>query len=80
MSLIFITIILFHRRGRGKYTRGPGKKRTVKKDGWRSNICKKLKNLGLAHENVKTGRVMPEKKVMYCNILFILFFIFIQST
>ena len=80
MSLIFITIILFHRRGRGRYIRGPGKKRTVNKDRWRSVISKTAKNLGLAHENVKTGRVMPEKKVMYCNILFILFFIFIQST
>ena len=63
MSLIFITIILFH-RGRGKSTRGPGKKRVINKPGWRAVISKTAKDSGLAHENLKTGQIMPEKKVM----------------
>ena len=63
MSLIFITIILFH-RGKGKYVRGPGKKRVVNKAGWRSEITKKATASGMAHRSMKTGRVIPEKKVM----------------
>ena len=63
MSLLFITIILFH-RGKGKYVRGPGKKRVVNKAGWRSEISKKATSSGMAHLSMKTGRVIPEKKVM----------------
>ena len=83
MSLIFITIILFHRgrgRGKGNYVRGSSKKRVVDVAGRRSVISKTATNLGLEHESVKTGKIMPERKVMYCNIIVILFVIFIQST
>ena len=63
MSLLFITIILFH-RGKGKYVRGPGKKKVVNKPEWRSEIVKKATATGMAHSSMKTGRIIPAKKVM----------------
>ena len=52
------------RRGKGKYPRGTCKKRVVNKGGWRSEMSKSAKNLGLAHESLKTGNIMAPSEVM----------------
>ena len=36
-------------------------------------ISKTAKNLGMAHENLKTKMIMAPVEVMYCNILLILY-------
>ena len=39
-------------------------KRVINIPGHRAVISKTAKNLGLEHESVKTGKIMPGKKVM----------------
>ena len=59
----FKTIILFH-RGKGRYIRATSKKRVPNKSGWKSELSKDAKAHGLVHESLKTGKIMPEVKVM----------------